>query len=390
MIIAGGCYTESCESPQWSALMGSGGRSASAVARLSSSVELHTYRSPERLHDLYPIEALGVRVFATPSQSEVAFAYFHPLSRPVIAPDRIPRENSLKIEGATVLRFGFLEGDAVVKGETVVYDPQTIRGPRPFAENGSTANRLAIVLNEHEIRAITGETDVHSAAQHLFAQEGAVAIITKAGVKGALVFTRKQSPVWIPPYYSAEVFKIGSGDVFSAAFAHYWGEAALDAPTAADLASRSTAYYCGSRMLPLPNADRLSGFTPVGSQRPGKVCLLGSVRTLGSRWVLEEARWCLSDLGLDVTAPTLEGQPSRSIESEKYHAALICSDLSDEDVILAAVDLARNSVPVVIFSETGNVIPEFADRTMTQRTNDFPTAIYLTGWAAGKESAPPG
>jgi hypothetical protein len=363
--------------------MGSGGRAASAVARLSLSVELHTYRPIGQEPDLYPIEALGVRLLVTPSQSEIAFAYFHPLSNPVIAPNPIPPEPVLRAEGGTILRFGCLEGDAVVTGDTVIYDPQTIIGPRSFAQNGSSAKKLAIVLNEGEIRSIAGVSDIDTAATHVMAQERASVLIVKAGIKGAQVFAPGHRPIWVPSYYSQRVFKIGSGDVFSAAFAYYWGEAGLDSQSAADLASRSAAHYCGSRLLPLPGAGQLADLIPVGSPTPAKVGVIGSARTLGSRWVLEEARWCLSELGLDVFAPTLEGQPIHSVGDAEYGAILICGDFLDDEIASAGIAAVRNKVPTVIFSETGNFGPQLAEESMCRCTDDFATAIYLTGWAAG-------
>ena len=54
-------------------------------------------------------------------------------------------------------------------------------------------------------------------------------VVVKRGCSGATVHRPGRDPVAVPAYRSARVFKIGSGDVFSAAFAHHWGERGLDA-----------------------------------------------------------------------------------------------------------------------------------------------------------------
>lgn len=41
--IAGGIYYEQCMHPMWQELFGSGGRAATAIARLGGTAKLHTY-----------------------------------------------------------------------------------------------------------------------------------------------------------------------------------------------------------------------------------------------------------------------------------------------------------------------------------------------------------
>lgn len=383
MVIAGGCYQESCESPKWRALLGSGGRAAAAVARLSGAVDLHTYRRAGRQADLYPIEALGVRVHVTESLSEVGFAYFHPLSNPAIASQQSEIQRPLRVQGGTVLRFGFIEGDAIVSADVAIYDPQTRRSTLPFAENGSRAGTLAIVLNEGELTAATGDADVPHAAQMLLRRDHAAVVVVKGGIRGAQVFLANGERGRVPAYRSQRVFKIGSGDVFSAAFAHYWGEAGLDAVTSSDLASRSVAFYCGSRILPLPSADELRNLAAVSYHASGTVCIHGSVATLGHRWALEEARWCLQQLGVGVVAPVLDDESSKRLERPDYQAFLFLNDFADAHTVAALVAAAERGDPTIIVNEGGSVAQEVAQRPNVRITDDFATGIYFAGWAAG-------
>lgn len=374
--------------PQWNALFGSGGRASAAVAGVASLVELYTYRPPERKGDLYPLEAMGVRTYSAPSESEYAFAYFHPLSNPVIAPrpNEIKAEAPLSVKGETVLRFGFLEGDAIVEADRAVYDPQAVDGARPFPENGSQAETLAIVLNEDELNSAVGPSDVDAAAQQLIARDGASVVIVKGGIKGAQLYYASGDKKWIPAYESTRVFKIGSGDVFTGAFTYYWGEARLEPAIAADLASRSVAHYCGSRSLPLPPAQLLQNFRPVGSRKLRPVLLAGAVAAIGSRWTLEEARSCLGSLGLEVVAPALGSAPAGAKAIADCGAFLLIADLMDDETLATLAKAAELKLPTVVLSQAGGTLPDTAGRLIAKATDDFVTAIYLAGWAAAERS----
>jgi hypothetical protein len=385
MLVVGGCYRESCESPRWSALFGSGGRAAAAISRLSASVELHTYFPADRRGDLYPIEAFGIQVHATPSKNEVAFAYFHPLSIPALAPKRsqIVQEPPLVVEGEVVLRFGFLEGDAIVQASRAVYDPQTALRRLSFRENGSKAKLLAIVLNDAELQTHKGTTTLEDAAWQLMKREEAAVIVLKRALRGAQVYEASGQTTWIPAYESPQVFKIGSGDVFTAAFSFYWGEMRLGAAAAADLASRSTALYCGTREIPLMEARDLADFRPVGSLRLGSVVVLGSPTTLGARWLLEETRSCLSQLGIEVIAPGLEGNFTGFKMPRDSGSILVLGDALDPEARDFLSNISELDRPLIIFKEGDAAPPNLGGREV-RTTFDFATAIYMAGWAAAK------
>ncbi len=79
----------------------------------------------------------------------VTFRYFHPLSKPEFTPPRPKQNKRIVVEGESVLRFGFMEGEAEVHGGKVVYDPQSpsaiaARPPDPNVTSsfGETHNSL--------------------------------------------------------------------------------------------------------------------------------------------------------------------------------------------------------------------------------------------------------
>ena len=225
------------------------------------------------------------------------------MPRIVPRPDAIARHEPLKVDADVVLRFGMLEGDAIVRARRAVYDPQSAFSPEAFRANGSTADELALILNRLEASKLTGEMEPEQAVARLFERECASVVVLKMGGHGALVATR-DGVSHVPAYRSERVFKIGSGDVFSAAFTLFWGQEQRPAHQAADLASRATSYYCGTRALPISSADELAAM-PLDPVTPGdgRVYLAAPFFDLGQRWIVEEARSLLVDMGVAVFSP---------------------------------------------------------------------------------------
>ena len=390
--VVGGLYVERCIQPLWDAVFGSGGRAAAAAVNLVPSVALTTY-VPNSLRD--DAEALagqyGFKIQADAGGHPIQFDYLHPLSIPRITPPvgMISTRPSVSVNGELVLRFGMLEGDAVVRADIAVYDPQSAFEVKRFSENGSKAGRLAIVLNRGEAAAMTGIHDPAQAAAWLIENEGAEAVIVKMGGQGAYVTTKEKSAV-TPIYSSERVWKIGSGDVFSAAFASFWGARGLDPFAASVLASKATAMYCDSRTLPIPAQDDLERAElesiRVGS---GQIYLAGPFFDIGQRWLIEEARTLLSELGAEVFSPVHEVGPGPG----HIVAPLDIKGIEDSNVVFAILNgldtgtvfeigfAVKAKRPVIVLAQ--NVREE--DMKMLVGTgceivDDFASAIYRAIW----------
>jgi len=373
MDIAGGLYRELCETPAWDAVLGSGGRAATTLLGVSPFVRLHAYVSAGPTADaVCQLRDRGVDVVDHDRATEIAFSYLHPLSDPHIEPPMaaIPQLQPMQVRAETVLRFGMLEGDAVVDARTAVFDPQTARRSMSFRQNGSRADRLALVLNEGELRAHGGEGGLDDVARAVMSAEAAQVLVLKRGPHGAVAYERGAEPRYVPAYRSASVFKIGTGDVFSAWFAHLWAERGLAAEVAADQASRAVAAYAESRTLP-----PLAGDPPPLRLRDhrGHVLVLGSPTTLGRRFVLEEARHLLKDMGLEVACP---GLGDRSVALEAPDAVLIIAEAFPQGLVDSTA--APPGTPVLTLDETG-AIPSSPG---CEVCSDFTSAIYRTAWAA--------
>jgi hypothetical protein len=160
--IIGGVYAERCIEPFWDDVYGSAGRAAAAISAAVPDVRLVTYRADDLADGLENLAAVyGLDVDGRAVTTGIEFDYMHSLAEPRITPrpDALqPQHPPLVVDDDVVLRFGMLEGTAVVSARRAVYDPQSAFDPRPFHENGSTADELAVILNLLEARHLTGET----------------------------------------------------------------------------------------------------------------------------------------------------------------------------------------------------------------------------------------
>lgn len=373
MHIAGGLYREICLHPAWNTLLGSGGRAAQALAALGDQITLHSYFEDGQSNALEPYRDSGIALELRLRQSPIAFAYFHPLSLPHLEPRDIVQESVLHVDAETVLRFGLVEGDAVVRARRAIFDPQGRRGPIHFRENGSNADEIALVLNAQELISGTGITNIDDAAHGLVNSGHASVVIVKQGVRGAIVVESGKQTSFVPAFRSSSVFKIGTGDLFSAIFAHYWGLAGEDATTAAQQASLAVANYVQHREFPTERLNPIS--EPVGGKPQGPVAVLAASDTLGHKYVLEEALHRLKELGIDATHV-------RTPPNEKRHVALlVLADGLSRDCIAEVEAHSISGQSVIMLDEAQSVELESLHQKVTV-TSDFTSALYQVAWAA--------
>lgn len=396
-MIAGGIYREVCLRPQWDEVYGSAGRAASAVSKLGGRVELKGYLDS----DLQPIVQAraaeeGFGLSCTELSRSAAFFYIHGLSVPsILWPEKQP---DLQVTAGKVLRFGMLEGTAVVDAEYAVFDPQNVIRPEAFAQNGSKAKHLALVLNRYEAVQLLGDVEQEpiKIAKRLAQKQGAEVVVLKMGPKGALVYHQDKHQ-WVPAYSTSRVWKIGSGDQFAANFAYAWMEERRPPVEAAERASRATAFYAQYRGY--PSSAELDSFRPAplrvsDAYKDGRVptvYLAGPFFTLGQLWVIEQARNCLRDMGLNVFSPYHDvghGPADRVVRQDvegihKSDVVLAIGDGLDSGTIFEVGYARARGIPVVFYAENESQ----EDLKMMEGTDcflrdDFVSAIYQTVWAA--------
>ncbi|RQR53202.1 nucleoside 2-deoxyribosyltransferase [Burkholderia sp. Bp9125] len=390
--VVGGVYHEKCIWPDWDQVVGSGGRAATALRSHVDKVTLHTYAVDEikaifkrtaRFHN-FSLEA-------TPAKTGISFEYVHCMSTPVITPALacIPSHAPISVTADAILRFGMLEGSALVNAKWCVYDPQSAFGPEPFWENGSKAQHLAIVANRSEIIAMAGTADIPAAAQSLIAK-GAEVVVVKSGPVGAFIYKASGSPTKVPAYQSPRVWTIGSGDVFAAIFAAQWAVHHRSPEDAADMASLAVSQYAELMALPVSTPEVLAERPRVpASTVPGRVYLASPFFTLGQRWLVDEARRSLEELGLSVFSPVHDvgHGPAHEVGPKDIEALESCDrvfaivDGLDAGTIFEVGYARAKNLPVYALAQAvGEEDLKMATGTDCSIYYDFVTALHHTAW----------
>ena len=391
--IVGGVYVERCIEPSWNEVFGSAGRAAMALSDTVLDLRLLTFR-PSSIHDdLENLEFItGASIEGPVVSDAIEFDYMHSLADPRITPrpDAIPQQGTIEVEDEVVLRFGMLEGEAKVSAKKAVYDPQSAFDPQPFHANGSTADELALVVNRFEGRKLTGQSEPEDIVNILLANHHADVVVLKMGGRGALVGWGGERKI-IPAFRSERVWKIGSGDVFSAAFLKFWAIDCLEPDQAALLSSKAVSTYAATRSLPISSRDKLesASFIPVVPGK-GRIYLAAPFFNLGEIWMVEEARKCLLDMNVEVFSPLHDvGRgPAHEVAKadleglERCDAMLAILNGGDAGTIFEIGYAVSRDIPVVALAQ--NVRPE--DLKMSEGSgcviaDDFVTAIYHAVWS---------
>jgi hypothetical protein len=403
MIVVGGTYFEECEFPRSEELWGPGLRGISAIQNITSGENtLYTcIGSSEEIQLKLKAGSYNFSFELTDIPETIRFQYLHNHSNAKLQPSEASHYNVDigSIDGEAILRFGLVEGTAVVDGARVVYDPQSI-DEEPFHRNGSHADELALVLNKHEASQYTGKDSVDEMLDALTtgANSADIAVI-KCGAAGAVLQQNDQKHE-IPVYNTESVWNIGSGDVFSSTFAAYWAESGYPAIEAAEKASLATAYYCSRRQLPIPEEPRqIDAFDPeqkpptVGETGP-TVYLAAPFFSIGEFWLVNEVRRILFDEGAQVISPFHDIGRIEDYDTPEEVAEKDLDAMGEADVVLALIDNCDSGT----FFETGHargidkpVIAYGNDLkddhyTMLEGTGcelyeDLATAVFKAMWA---------
>ncbi|MCB1864333.1 MAG: nucleoside 2-deoxyribosyltransferase [Chromatiales bacterium] len=400
MRIVGGIYNERSIFPEDDVIYGSGGRAAAALSLMNPDITLTSFVGENRRHDIeYHVKEiwnLNLDAFAVPEI--VSFTYYHGLSSPIIRPTRLPVDDApeIRVSDDIILQFGMLEGKAVVNGRRVIYDPQNPERPERFDANGSAAQELAYVLNRGEAYKLTGQDDIARAAKILLDQPCVVVVVVKSGANGAKVYTATTTD-HVAAYATNNVWPIGSGDVFAAVFAHFWGTENSSPAEAARYASRAAALYCGRKQIPL-RREVLTGadfifplLEPSRKPSDAMIYLAGPFFTMSQLWLVEEARTALLSAGFKVFSPYHDvgiGNADKVVPAD-------IQGIEDADVMLALCDgldagtlfeigyAVKKGLPVVAFGEqTTDEAMKMLYGTKCKVFRDFTSAIYHAQWEA--------
>ena len=399
--VVGGSYCEECSFPRSIVYRGSGTRASSVLAGLGNQVTLDTVTGPLLRDEFADICRLkGITSQAATASSDVWFRYRHPLSKPDIYPSDppvIPERAVVSADCALV--FGMIEGRPKVIAKRAIYDPQDGFRAKAFADNGSLAEELVVLASLSEGRALTGMHTAEEVANGLLANSSCVAAVIKCGPLGALVATGNTRK-WIDAFPTTRMWKIGSGDVFSAAFAHKWFEGSSTALNAAWFASRMVAEYVSTRLeifkaetMKTICADALDSEAKSTHQLKlppkGTIYLAGPFFTTAQQWLVDEARFSLGELGVKVLSPIHEiGEgppnevgPADIFALEHCHLVFALVDGIDAGTLFEIGYARARNIPVVCLAESVDA----KSLTMLLGSgcevfNDFAMSIYAACW----------
>lgn len=395
--IVGGTYQEACYWPAKNELYGSGWRAVRVFRTLcpDATISFHTAGDGEveKLLKIYSrSENLIVTIAAL--SKRVGFYYNHPLANPVIYNEGIEPLH-LSVDGKKVIVFGMLEATVRVEGEWVVYDPQSPNNPISFKQIGGKANHLALVLNEHEAKQLSGKDDMFAIRDVLFENEGCECLVVKRGAKGAIVFASNDDEgTRIPVFKTSHVWPIGSGDVFTTVFSYCWFSGRLPVD-AAMKASKAVAAYCDCAgeidiISDLIETGKYEEFVP---QKKGMVYLAGPFFTLNEKLFVSECRRLLLAMGVGVFSPyhdVGEGEAGdvapKDIEKLKDCSCVFAIvDGLDSGTLFEIGYAVAMGIKVVAYveNESDGALKMLAGTGCTIE-KDFTTAIYKTCWYAAE------
>lgn len=386
-MIIGGAYHERCVRPPIERLRGSGLRAATVLRRVRSAPTLLTAVSADERDEFEAVSGgFGLVASAMERDAVVTFSYYTPVSPPAIDGVAARLRKPLVADSDTILQFGMIESghDSASRCRTLILDPQGDTSVLPL--ESIAYDRLAIVGNEREIRRLGASQDVESAADRLRLQTNAECVVTKCGARGTIV-TSADGVTRIGPRPTDTVQPIGSGDAFSAVFAHQYGVESRTSMEAADRASDFTASYVSSRSEIAYGEGETIAQIPFGP-RP-RVYLASPFFDLGQLWVVDLVRRALIELGADPFSPYhdvgvggLEVAARDLAGLDASNSVLALLDAFDTGTVFEVGYAVRNGTPVVAYLD-----PRKTDQlTMIEGagvevTDDLATSIYRAIWA---------
>jgi len=348
--------------PARNALLGSGLRAASLLKHADDvAITLHTRARRDDAREIQakigPDAVLENHEATTP----VRFEYSTPLSVPTIYPraDAIERPR-VRVGAKNALVFGMVDMDPVVDADRTVFDPQSPANPRHFASNGSAAGDLVVVLNATEACRLAGENQVEKAARRVLTEAHANAVVVKRGVRGADVYTAEGTH-HEDALETRRVFPIGSGDVFSAAFAYQYLVRSGRLDACARFAAGAVAKYFENGGYVDLDPDVISSHK-AAKFRPGKAYLAGPFFSVAEQWLIEEVRRALMDAGLDVASPLHDVGRGSAADVVRKDLRLLdaCDrvfailDNVDPGTVYEVGYAQKAGIPVVAFFSAGN------------------------------------
>lgn len=386
--VIGGTYRERCLDPALDRLGGSGLRGAGILHSLGDAVEFTTLLDPSIEEEAQSVATtLGFNIAAHTRQGPITFTYETPLSPTQLDGGGRSRAQ-IAVSGDIVVGFGMVEADWHAVTDTLVLDPQH-SNPKAVLDQ-STVGRCALVLNELEVRSLTGMRELVDAA-HVFLVGRVSVVVVKQGAVGGIVVDH-HTTFRFGAVPTATVCPIGSGDAFTAGFAHAWSRDHSDPAEAARFASNVAAVHSlvGAPQI-FPNVlTSLPAPLPHPAGIQPAVYLAGPFFSIAERHLIRQVRAALINLGVTVVSPFHDiGLGGDEVAEQdltalrQCHSIIALLDGADPGTLFEVGWATQADITTVGFAETVDAHEWTMLRgTGTHITNDLSTACYLAAWAA--------
>lgn len=393
MIVAGGTYRERVITSNYSADLG--GSAFRAALAVPSATRLVTAVEPDMASTLAGAgKTFSLEIENIGRNRAVEFSYVAEFLEPTLHGRSAAFDRPAELKADAGLVFGVVEaGTRSIEIAQLVYDPQSTDDPAMQVLDEATFDRAVLCANVEEIEAIGGGATLETSAQTIRDRAGLEAVVVKAGARGCLVVDGTHAE-WLGAVPSPTVRKIGSGDVFSAAFAHAWTSGA-DVAEAARVASHATSWWVrtGVDQIPaevLEPAYRLTSDYPelANDGRSPRIYLAAPFFTVAEYWLVSQCRVFLHHAGAEVFSPIHDvGLGGTEVALKDLEG------LATADAVFAILDgldpgtlfetgwAHRASIPVVVAGSRLDAInTTMLAGTGAELYTDFTTAMYRSIW----------
>ncbi|RUO80951.1 nucleoside 2-deoxyribosyltransferase [Idiomarina tyrosinivorans] len=398
--IVGGVYGEVCDFPRNQTIRGSAGRSAVALAS-EAKTSLFAFIDSEMEREFRAIcNNNNVHETLFSREDPIWFRYRHPLSSPVRYDTNKEYTLGSEVTADQCLVFGTIENRPEVHANNVVYDPQNVNTASSFSSNGSKANSVIYVVSLLEGKVLTQCEEPKNIASKIMTFDNVTGVIVKCGPLGAFVTDRNESE-WVPCFPSTKVYKIGTGDIYSAAIALFHLLDGVSLRDSAWYASAAVSRYVESPIerLLFEKKDEIVNIAKrmMDQKRPyqpkslsnKKVYLAGPFFNTAQQWLIDEARETLQGFGLEVFSPIHDVGEGAYDEV----ASLDIAGIDASDIVLAIVDGNDSGTLFEVGYARGRDIKVIAIAESCDEQNltmirgsgcgvagDFATGIYAVCW----------
>ncbi len=390
--IIGGTYREINYDDILLEIYGSGFRACKFLLENKCNVDFHTSGNIDAMKYLNENKKVynNFNFDCIHSEQLITFKYSFALDNPTIFPNilNLKKTKDIKVVKENIICFGMLETDFSVRGEKVVYDPQTAVKPKKFSEIG-IANELVYIVNWNEAKSISSCDEINKIKEFFFEEEKVTALIIKKGPSGAKLFYDDKE-YNIPSYITQNVNKIGSGDIFTGSFGYYWMHKNLSIEECAILASKSTSLYCDKKAY-IDTTDFEYDYTGFnGNHIENKqVYLAAPFFSLAELILIDKIRNAFLEFGVKVFSPfhdigmgddeTIAKKDLEGIQNSDI-IFFVFDNLDSGTLIESGYSLALNK-KIIGYRRTGNK----SDLLMLKPGNfnvfnNLTTSIYNTIW----------